>query len=276
MATATEHSERLEKVDALVREMFQSLATQPLPSRLLSVLDQLEDEPVVEAPLKHQRWSAADADAVGELKPYQLRLAQRLGMRTPKTLLTNNPDEVVRLVKGTDQRIVYKAFTGGVIHYPGAFPSGLLTTVVGDEILQYADRIRHTMCMFQEYIDKAYEIRLTVVGNTFFPVVISSQEMDSTAVDWRGENQLPYGPYKALPQEIVDRVQQMFATLDIVYGAVDFIVTPESDFVFLEVNPGGQFMWMQHDLGLDMSGCFADLLTAGEPFRRGEVTQIGY
>ena len=71
-------------------------------------------------------------------------------------------------------------------------------------------------------------------------------------------------------------MQQMFAALDIIYGAVDFIVTPDGDYIFLEVNPAGQFMWMQHDLGLDMSGCFADLLTAGKPFRRGEVTQIGY
>jgi glutathione synthase/RimK-type ligase-like ATP-grasp enzyme len=217
-----------------------------------------------------------DADAVAELKPYQLELAKRLGLRAPKTLITNNPDEVVRLVKSAREPIVYKAFSGGVIHYPGAFPSGLLTTVIGDEILEHAERVRHTMCQFQEYIEKAYEIRLTVIGNTYFPVVISSQEMDTTAVDWRGENKLPYGAYRPLPDEIVERVQRMFAELNIVYGAVDFIVTPAGDYVFLEVNPGGQFMWMQHDLGLDLSGCVAALLASGAPFQRDEVTQIGY
>lgn len=218
-----------------------------------------------------------DADAVAELKPYQLELAKRLGFRVPRTLLTNDPDEVKQLVsRAAGQRIVYKALTGGVIHYPGAFPSGLLTTVVGDEILEHAERVQHTMCMFQEYIDKAYEIRLTVIGNTYFPVVISSQDLDATSVDWRGENQLPYGKYRPLPEEVVKKVQLMLAELGVVYAAVDFIVTPDGDYVFLEVNPGGQFIWMQHDLGLDLSTCLAELLVAPGPFRRGEVTQIGY
>ncbi|MFI7576599.1 MvdC/MvdD family ATP grasp protein [Micromonospora sp. NPDC049497] len=217
-----------------------------------------------------------DVDAVAELKPYQLQLAKQFGMRVPRTLLTNDPAEVKALVESADRPIVYKALTGGVIHYPGAFPSGLYTTVVGDEILTHADRVRHTVCMFQEYVDKAYEVRLTVIGDTWFPVVIDSQAMSTTSVDWRGENHLPYGPYKPLPDDVVAKVQRMLDRLDIVYAAIDFIVTPDGEHVFLEVNPGGQFMWMQHDLGLPLGDTVADLLLAGGPYRRGEVTQVGY
>lgn len=217
-----------------------------------------------------------DIDAVAELKPYQLKLAKQLGLRVPRTLLTNNPQDVAELLKNADRPIVYKALTNGVIHYPGGFPSGLLTTVVGEEIHEHLDRVRHTICMFQEYIDKAYEVRLTVIGNTYFPVVINSQDVETTKVDWRGENFLPYGDYRPLPAEIVDKVQRLLTELDVVFAAVDFIVTPDGEFVFLEVNPSGQFMWMQHDLDLKMSDCLADLLIAGGPFRRGEVTQIGY
>lgn len=217
-----------------------------------------------------------DVDAVAELKPYQLQLAKQLGMRVPRTLLTNDPAEVKALVESADGPIVYKALTGGVIHYPGAFPSGLYTTMVGDEILTHADRVRHTVCMFQEYVDKAYEVRLTVIGDTWFPVVIDSQAMSTTSVDWRGENHLPYGPYKPLPDDVVAKVQRMLDRLDIVYAAIDFIVTPDGEHVFLEVNPGGQFMWMQHDLGLPLGDTVADLLLAGGSYQRGEVTQVGY
>jgi hypothetical protein len=204
-----------------------------------------------------------DADAVAELKPYHLGLAKQLGMRAPRTLLTNDPEEVAALVERADRPIVYKALTGGVIHYPGAFPNGLLTTVVGGEIRDHLDRVRHTMCVFQEYIDKAYEVRLTVIGNTYFPVTIQSQDVDNTKVDWRGENHLPYGDFRPLPDEIVK-------------ATIDFIVTPSGEYVFLEVNPGGQFMWMQHDLNLPFSDHVADLLMKGGPFRRGDVTQVGY
>jgi hypothetical protein len=217
-----------------------------------------------------------DADAVAELKPYHLGLAKQLGMRAPRTLLTNDPEEVAALVERADRPIVYKALTGGVIHYPGAFPNGLLTTVVGGEIRDHLDRVRHTMCVFQEYIDKAYEVRLTVIGNTYFPVTIQSQDVDNTKVDWRGENHLPYGDFRPLPDEIVKATQALLAELGIVYAAIDFIVTPSGEYVFLEVNPGGQFMWMQHDLNLPFSDHVADLLMKGGPFRRGDVTQVGY
>jgi len=218
-----------------------------------------------------------DVDAVAELKPYQLALAKKLGMRVPRTLLTNDPQEVAALLASADRPIVYKALTGGVIHYPGAFPSGLLTALVGDEITQHLDRVRHTMCMFQEYIDKSREIRLTVIGNTYFPVSIRSQDLETTKVDWRGENLLPYGDYEPLPDDIVKKVQAMLAELNVVYAAVDFIVTPSGEYVFLEVNPSGQFMWMYHDLGLPFGDWIADLLMAGGQFHRGsDVTQVGY
>lgn len=218
-----------------------------------------------------------DVDAVSELKPYQLDLARRLGMRVPRTLMTNDPKEVSDLLATADRPIAYKAFTGGVIHYPGAFPAGLLTTVVGDELREHLDRVGHTMCMFQEYVDKAYEVRLTVMGNTWFPVTIDSQATDETKADWRGlSTTMPYGPYRPLPDEVVKTTQALMTELGAVYGAVDFIVTPDGEYVFLEVNPMGQFMWMQHDLGLPMGDHLADLLMTGGPFTRGEVTQVGY
>ncbi|GIG91313.1 MvdC/MvdD family ATP grasp protein [Plantactinospora endophytica] len=217
-----------------------------------------------------------DIDATAELKPYQLTLAKKLGLRVPRTLITNDPQEVAELLARAERPIVYKAFSGGVVHYPGAFPSGLLTTVVGDELREHLGRVQHTMCMFQEYVEKAYEVRLTVIGNTYFPVCITSQDLDTTRVDWRGENMLPYGDYRPLPDEVIKKVQALLAELDLVYAAVDFIVTPDGEYVFLEVNPAGQFMWMYHDLGIPFSDSLADLLMTGGPFRRGDVTQVSY
>ncbi len=217
-----------------------------------------------------------DLDGTAELKPYHMQLAKRLGFRMPRTLMTNDPDEVVALLDSTDRPIVYKALTSGVVHYPGAFPGGLLTSMVGEEIREHLGRVRHTICTFQEYVEKAHEVRLTVIGNTYFPVVITSQDEAATSVDWRGAEELPYGPYAPLPEHVVKQVQALMEELGLVYGALDFIVTPDGEWVFLEVNPNGQFIWMQLDLGLAMSECLAELLMSGEPFRRGDVTQVAY
>ena len=221
-----------------------------------------------------------DIDATGELKPYQLALAKRLGLRVPRTLLTNDPREVEALVRGAAGPIVYKSQIGGVIHYPGAFPGGLLTAVVGDEIYDNLDRVGHTMNMFQEYIEKAYEVRLTVIGNRYFPVTIDSQGQSDTKVDWRGVSgetgTMPYGPYHPLPDEVLKKTQALLTELGAVYAAVDFIVTPDGEHVFLEVNPAGQFMWLQHDLGLPLGDEMAELLMRGGPFVRGAAVQVGY
>ncbi|WP_018653832.1 MvdC/MvdD family ATP grasp protein [Actinomadura flavalba] len=217
-----------------------------------------------------------DLDAVADLKPYQLTLAKRTGLRTPRTLLTNDPDQVAGLLEREDGKVVYKSLSGGVIHYPGAFPSGLFTTVIGDEARDHLGRVRHTTCQFQEYIEKAYEVRLTVIGNTYFPVVVDSQSNATTEVDWRADTEMAYGDYRPLPDQVVKQTQALLDELGIVYAAVDFIVTPDGEYVFLEANPNGQFMWMQNDLGLPMSDRIADVLMKGERFRRGDVEQVGY
>jgi hypothetical protein len=218
-----------------------------------------------------------DREAVARLKPYQLAVARRLAMRVPATLQTNDPDEVAALLAAADRPLVYKAYSGGVIHYPGGFPTSLVTTVVGEELVAHLGRVRHTMCIFQEYVEKAYEVRLTVVGNTYFPVVIRSQDLESTRVDWRADPRNRYGDYHPLPAQLVRQVQALLADLDLGYAALDFIVTPAGEYVFLEVNPDGQYMWLTHDLRLPISDRLADLLmTGGRVDRGGEVTQIGY
>ena len=218
-----------------------------------------------------------DLDAVADLKPYQLKLAKKAGLRVPRTLLTNDPDEVARLAKQEGEgKLVYKSLSGGVIHYPGAFPSGLFTAVLGEEIDEHLPRVRHTICQFQEYIEKAYEVRLTVIGDSYFPVVIDSQGAERTKVDWRADNQMNYGDNRPLPEDVVRRTRALLDELGLVYAAVDFIVTPDGEHVFLESNPNGQFMWMQNDLGLPMSDRIADLLMKGHAGRTGEVEQIGY
>jgi glutathione synthase/RimK-type ligase-like ATP-grasp enzyme len=217
-----------------------------------------------------------DVDSVAELKPYQLAAARKVGLRTPRTLLTNDPAEVAALRERVSGPLVYKALSGGVFRRPGGFPVGLLTTVVGDELAAHLARVRHTICMFQEYVEKAYEVRLTVIGNTYFPVTIRSQETGATRVDWRGRNDMPYGDYVPLPAQVVKQVQALLAELGVVYAAVDLIVTPAGEYVFLEANPNGQFIWMETDLGLPLAERMADLLATGGPFRRGEATQVGY
>jgi glutathione synthase/RimK-type ligase-like ATP-grasp enzyme len=64
-----------------------------------------------------------------------------------------------------------------------------------------------------------------------------------------------------LPDEVESKVHELMNTFGLIYGALDFIVTPEGRFVFLEINPAGQYMWVESRTGLPITNALADLLS---------------
>lgn len=212
-----------------------------------------------------------DRDIVAGYKPYQLALAQRLGLRRPRSVIGNSPREIRHLLSSTD--VVYKLL-GGPLPLPGHVPATVLTSVIDKTADVELDRIRSCPCLFQEYIPKRYEVRLTVIGPYVFPVTIDSQRDHSTAIDWRRQaDGLRFGDFVAPPPEVLVSIRALMRELQLVYGAFDFIVTPDGSWVFLEVNPTGQFIWLADQLGLPMCERMADVLVAGS-YRCCDATQV--
>lgn len=206
-----------------------------------------------------------DAESVAQLKPYQLHLARAEGLRTPRTLITNDPDEVRRLRSG-GERLIYKIFGGGVVQIAGETPAMLFTTDITDVDDAALDRVRHTPCLIQERVEKRAEVRMTVIGRTVLVATIDSQSSPTTQLDWRGATTegLKYGPPERPPRHVVEAMLRLMDRLGIAFSAVDFIITEDDDWVFLEINPTGQFMWLEEDLDLPMTETMADLLSAGQ------------
>lgn len=102
-----------------------------------------------------------------------------------------------------------------------------------------------TPSIFQPYIEKDFELPIVVVGRHIFACAIHSQQSDRSREDWRRyalEN-TPYLPYM-LPAEIEARILVFMDRLWLVFGSIDMIVTPDGEYIFLEINPGGQFDWI--------------------------------
>lgn len=47
------------------------------------------------------------------------------------------------------------------------------------------------------------------------------------------------------------------------YGAIDMVVTPDERYVFIEINPNGQYLWVEQATGLPISDAICDLLING-------------
>ena len=105
------------------------------------------------------------------------------------------------------------------------------------------------------------EWRITVIGEDVFPCIIHSQECDESKVDWRT---IDYDSILHEKGEISDQFKnelvQYLKLLNIPFGAFDFILTPENEFVFLECNPNGQWLWIEELTGMPISQSIANWL----------------
>lgn len=210
-----------------------------------------------------------DAESRADYKPFQLRLAKAAGLRIPDTLITNDPDEVKQFWSAYSGQIIYKALNSGLIREPGGWPGGLFTSPVAGLDEAMLSRVTFAPCIFQERIAKAYDLRVTIIGDRLYPVRIDgNDESGERALDWRAcpvevEDSVVYSQ-TTIPAHIEDGLQRVMKGLGIAYGAADLVVTPEGEHVFLEVNASGQFAWLDDEIPeLNLRGAMATYLAMG-------------
>ncbi|WNI15315.1 ATP-grasp ribosomal peptide maturase [Actinacidiphila sp. ITFR-21] len=192
--------------------------------------------------------------AAADYKPAQLALAQRMGLAVPPTLATNDPDEAREFV-GAHDEVLYKPLRWTPYARNGVPLTGWAEPVTAAEI---DDSVRVTPHLFQTRVDKVADLRVLVVGRRTFAVRIASG-----LLDWRKD----YSALTYAVEHLPDRVNAVLLAyperLGLVSGSFDLAVDRAGDYWWLELNPNGQWGWLESETGLPMSAAFADLLTQG-------------
>lgn len=197
-----------------------------------------------------------------ENKQRQLQVAQEIGLEIPRTLTTNNPQAVKDFVKESQQEIVTKMLSSFAIYDEKGQEKVVFTNTVKPEDLENLEGLRYCPMTFQEKIPKALELRTTIVGKRIFTAGIDSQVLELARDDWRKKGIAllnAWQPYQ-LPTDIEERLLQLMAVFGLNYGAIDIILTPDGRHVFLEINPVGEFFWLERNPGLPISDAIADIL----------------
>ncbi|HEV2799137.1 MAG TPA: MvdD family ATP-grasp ribosomal peptide maturase [Pyrinomonadaceae bacterium] len=196
-----------------------------------------------------------------ENKQLQIRVACELGLDTPRTLTTNDPAAVRAFARTCEQGMIAKMLSSFAIYEDGA-EKVVFTNPVTAEDLDNLGGLRLCPMTFQEQVAKRLELRATIVGERVFTAAIDSQSSARATHDWRrdGERLLrAWQPY-TLPPEVEEKLLRLMDYFQLNYGAADLIVTPEGRHVFLEVNPAGEFFWLERQPGLPISEAIADVL----------------
>jgi glutathione synthase/RimK-type ligase-like ATP-grasp enzyme len=192
-------------------------------------------------------------------KPAQLSVARQLGFTIPQTVISNDPAKVRDFCQRCGGEIIYKPLAQSMVLEPG---KAIFTGVVTGKELASLDLIKHSPGIFQELVFKAYEVRVTFIAGKNFAVKLMSQEKEHTSLDWRvAPYDLKHEPV-TLPPDVHDKIAAFMAEFKLDYGCLDFIVTPEGHYVFLECNPRGQYLWIEYLTGLPITEAIADALTA--------------
>jgi glutathione synthase/RimK-type ligase-like ATP-grasp enzyme len=204
-----------------------------------------------------------------EEKCCQLMLAAEVGLRIPPTLYTTRLPVAREFLLQHGDALIYKPFRPYIqmMEPEGDQPSRvskLLTNRVQAADLVEGAGFIPTPGIFQPYVEKRLELRIVVVGRQLFACAIHSQQSERSRDDWRRYD-LDHTPYERydLPPEVADQILALMDRLGLVFGSIDMILTPEGEYVFLEVNPNGQFDWIANLTGLPIYEHLAAMLLAG-------------
>lgn len=177
-----------------------------------------------------------------ENKTFQLLYATRKGFHIPTSYIGNNKDLVLENIN-KHKSIIKPLTTGKVKKYDG------IEIYQTNYINELQEDIAFTPLYVQNYVEKNYEVRMTCVNNNVFPVRIDSENK----LDWRKNYVgLKYSGIEC-PQIVMDRCFKLMEDFDLKFGAFDFIVNKSDEWIFLEINPNGQWLWLEKALDIPIS-----------------------
>ncbi len=215
-------------------------------------------------------------DTVAALKLFQLEVAKRIGFSVPETLVTNDPEAARAFYEKWQGRIIYKLISEksnfSLPKYE--FPHGIPTLPVREMDLTHFEQVRHAPHLFQERVQKQADIRVTVIGKKLFAFHIESQS-GKGKLDWRIDYEVPMKCWE-LSDKLSEQCIRLLVDLGLNYGAIDFCLDKEGQYIFLEINPAGQYLWLENATQAPLSQEMAWLLAGkSEPLVSYEYAAYG-
>lgn len=191
-------------------------------------------------------------------KIINLNFAKQVGFVVPETIITNNKKDLLYFLKENKKYI-----TKSLVHPPSletedSYYSGSGTTFFDIDLVYDF----FAPSLVQEYIEKEIEIRVFFIENRYYTMAIFSQNDEQTKTDFRNYNKarpnrnVPF----ILPNEIIKKIKLFVKKIKCNTGSIDLILTPDGEYVFLEINPMGQYDWVSVNCNYYIDKHIAEIL----------------
>jgi glutathione synthase/RimK-type ligase-like ATP-grasp enzyme len=196
-----------------------------------------------------------------ESKPRQLLLASKIGFLIPKTIISNEPINVRIFARENSDKLIVKALYSPLIEETEQ-DYFVFTNEIREIDLVSEEEIKISQSIFQQSLGPKIDYRVTVIGEKVFPVKICNRKGGKISdIDWRTEKEeLAFSPCE-LPHEIENMCRKIVSDSGLIFGAID-LVQHDGEYYFLEINPNGEWGWLQHPHDVPIANALCDVFVA--------------
>lgn len=197
-----------------------------------------------------------------ENRLYQLLVAQKTGFRIPDTSITNIPSSGIKFSNQHSKRIVAKVLHHHEIiykEYSHRFP----TSIVSTDYLSESNELKYAPVILQERIAISEEIRITVINRRVFPVRITTNKYKSDYSDLhKVEEKFLNFEHFEIEKNVAKMCINLNRQLGLLVSSIDLLVDKKGETHFLEINPIGDWNWLEKHVNLPITDSVSKLISS--------------
>ena len=196
----------------------------------------------------------------------QLSTAINSGIDIPKSLFTNDQEKVKTFFFEECNKQMIAKLHGALSRSMAGDTPFFPTTQINESNLEDLATLIYCPMIFQEMIPKAYELRAIYVDGEFFTGKINAANSERGKTDWRIATDIYFGwEQYQLPDHVAKSLTKMMKQMNLCFGAIDIIRHEDGRYIFLEVNPQGEWGMLQRDLQYPIGETIAEKLVSKLP-----------
>jgi hypothetical protein len=205
--------------------------------------------------------NSPDRNNCMENKIRQLVLATELGFPIPDTIVSNDPNRIREHATKHSGVLVTKALYAPLIEEPDQDSFIFTNRIDVSELDGVENELQISPSIFQKCLSPKIDYRVTVIGDKVFPVKVEYKTEKDLPVDWRIVKDEINFTYTTIPQDVENKCRKYVESAGLIFGAID-LIEYGGDFYFVEINPNGEWGWLQKPHNIPIAQTLCDLLVS--------------
>lgn len=181
-------------------------------------------------------------------------------LKKPKTIISNNRKSLLEFFRSFNSPVILKTLHQMQLSVDSESTMLLASIVQEDDFLEF-QQTNECPIFLQEYINKAYDVRITIVGDRIFACKIDATNSDAGRVDWRAYDlaNTPHTKYD-LSSVVSEEIIRICRQMNLHYATIDLCIDQSGNYYLLDINPFGRYLWIEDAIGAPITDAIANLL----------------